>query len=196
MNKFIKEIITIFLVSAGIGLLFNTINPEGVSLIADASRFKVDSSKIKSGDLLNFRNDPYDTSGKSMPLGNPQKDPKLGFVKPENIGIAQAKQFYDINALFIDGRTREEYFAGHIKGAINYPYEEFKMLSYEQKVIITKKFNKNGIIVVYCGGGTCEVSIDLAYELAKLGFNSVNIFLGGWKDWVEAGYPIEKPNQK
>jgi rhodanese-related sulfurtransferase len=196
MNKTLKEIVTILLVSAGIGLIFNTINQEGVSLIADASRFKVDSTKIKAGDLSNFKNDPYDTTGKSMPLGNPQIDPKLGFVKPGNIGIVQAKQFYDINALFIDGRTREEYFAGHIKGAINYPYEEFKMTTPEQKVAITKKFNKNGIIVVYCGGGTCEVSIDLAYELGKLGFKSVNIFLGGWVDWVEAGYPTEKPNQK
>lgn len=196
MNKTLKEIILILAISAGIGLIFNTINPEGVSLIADASRFKVDSAKLKSKNLAGFKNDPYDTTGKSMMLGNPQIDPKLGFVKPDNIGIDQAKQFFDINALFIDGRTREEFFAGHIKGAINYPYEEFKMTSPEQKIAITRKFNKNGIIVVYCGGGTCEVSIDLAYELGKLGFNSVNIFLGGWIDWLEAGYPIEKPNQQ
>ena len=58
MNKTIKEIILILAISAGIGLIFNTINPEGVSLIADASRFKIDSAKLKSKNLAGFKNDP------------------------------------------------------------------------------------------------------------------------------------------
>jgi len=36
------------------------------------------------------------------------------------------------------------------------------------------------------------LSIDLAYDIAKLGFNAVNIYLGGYKEWEAAGLPVEK----
>jgi rhodanese-related sulfurtransferase len=54
-----------------------------------------------------------------------------------------------------------------------------------------KKYNKDGVIVVYCRGDKCEVSIDLAYEIARLGFNSVNIYRGGIKEWKEKGFPTQ-----
>ena len=55
-----------------------------------------------------------------------------------------------------------------------------------------KGLNKDGIIICYCSGGECDMSIDLAYEIAKLGFNAVNIYLGGYKEWESAGLPVQK----
>lgn len=168
----------------------NFINPGGIPLIADESRYSTEESDKKRDE---FKNNPTDTN--SLKGQNMIKNPNLtkeGYVKPQNIKIDFAKLLFDKNALFIDGRPADEYKAGHIKGAINIPYKEFLEKTEEQKREIMKPYNKDGIIVSYCGGGECEISIDLAYEIAKLGYNSINIFLGGYKEWEPAGYPIEK----
>lgn len=52
-----------------------------------------------------------------------------------------------------------------------------------------KDIPKNKTIVSYCGGGECEISIDNAYEFAKIGYEDVNIYLGGLLEWKEKGFP-------
>lgn len=190
MNKTLKEIIIIFLTALIFALIINTLNPNGVSVIADKSMFEVDSNKTM--DVSNIINDPYDTAGKKLNLFSTTEKTKEGYIKPQNIALAQAKALFDINGLFIDGRKQVDFAAGHIKGAINIPYEEFREKQQEEKIEMMRKFNKEGIIVCYCDGGGCDTSIDLAYELAKIGFNSVNIYLGGFAEWENAGYPVER----
>jgi|GEM_PF-629161 rhodanese-related sulfurtransferase len=188
-KKILISSIVIILAASVIGILINLMNPGGLG-------FKEKPVSEDSGtgyNLAGFRNDPYDTSDAKMPtaLGYKEKN-RQGIYEPVKITYKLAKQFYDINALFIDGRAEADYKAGHIKGAINFPYMEFFKMSQEKKIELTRRFNKNGIIVAYCSGGKCEVSIDIAYELARLGFTSVNIYLGGYSEWEKNGYPVEK----
>jgi len=190
MKKTFKEILIILFIAVIIALIANTINPNGVPIIADASLFEVDSNKTM--DVSNIVNDPYDTNGKKLNLFSTTEKTKEGYIKPQNIALAHTKALYDIKGLFIDGRKPADFTAGHIKGAINIPYEEFRAKPQEEKIEMMRKFNKEGIIVCYCDGGDCDISIDLAYELAKLGFNSVNIYLGGFAEWENAGYPVER----
>jgi rhodanese-related sulfurtransferase len=158
----------------------------------DESRYSEETSDER---MEEFLNNPTDTTSvKSEPMHNRRRKEltKEGFVKPKNIKLDFAKILFDRKALFIDGRIAEEYNAGHIKNAINLTYKDFAAKSQEEKIEIMKKYNRDGIIVCYCDGGSCDISIDLAYEIAKLGFNSVNIYLGGFKDWLSAGYPTNK----
>jgi rhodanese-related sulfurtransferase len=191
--KSFKQILFILAVCAVAGLVVNAINPKGVPLVMDKNIYAVDTAKNKPEKKLpDFRNDPYDTTA-NKPVNNvfngvPNKQ---GFVEPENISGTLAKQLFDRNALFIDARTKPEFDSLHIKGALNIPYEEFHALPVQQRIEMMRKFNKDGIIVVYCKGGKCEVSIDLAYDIAKLGFNSVSIYKGGIHEWKESGYPVE-----
>ena len=46
-------------------------------------------------------------------------------------------------------------------------------------------------IIVYCGGGTCEISISLAEELIFAGHQRVAVYMGGYPEWVETGNAIE-----
>lgn len=188
-TKTIKQFIIILMLGTAAGLIANAVNPSGIPLVMDASRYSTDKSdSIKNS----FMNNPYDTSQKQTPaLQNPNVT-KDGIVKPQNIKIDLAKFFFDKNALFFDGRKPEEFAAGHIKNAVSLPYEEFSKKTKEEKTELMRKYNKEGMVVVYCGGGKCEVSIDLAYELARVGFTSLNIYLGGYKEWEDTGYPIEK----
>jgi 3-mercaptopyruvate sulfurtransferase SseA len=189
MGKIIKQILIIFILSVVIGLIVNAVNPKGISLVMDMKKFSTEQSdKVKE----DFINNPYDTTQKSGSLLQNPRYNKEGFVEPLNIKLDFAKILFDRNALFFDARPPEEYKTGHIKGAINIVYEEFIKKPKEQKLEILKGYNKNGIIVCYCNGGDCDMSIDLAYDIARLGFNSMNIYLGGYKEWEQAGYPVEK----
>lgn len=189
--KLFKQILIIVIISAVLGLVANAINPDGVKLILEKNIYAADTVRQKKS-YGDFINDPYDTNSnkvhKNVLSGKMNKE---GFIEPENISIELAKNLYDRKALFIDARTKEEYDSVHVKGAINFPYEEFRSKPYYQKQEAMKKFNKDGIIIVYCKGDKCEVSIDLAYEIARLGFTSVNIYRGGIKEWKEKGFPVE-----
>ena len=47
-------------------------------------------------------------------------------------------------------------------------------------------------IIVYCGGGTCELSMNLGFALVNAGQKKVLVFMGGWPEWSTSGYPIAK----
>lgn len=65
----------------------------------------------------------------------------------------------------IDVRTKEEYDAGHVKGAINIPYDEI-----DENTIL----DKNLLIFVYCRSGNrssiaAETLTNLGYKVYNLG---------------------------
>lgn len=108
-------------------------------------------------------------------------------VELQGIRTIQAKLLFDEGIPFIDARDHWDFNEGHIQGAVNIP--EYKFEPDEPKL---KQFDKNKPMVVYCSGNDCDVSIKLGKKMAELGFTNLYIYLGGWKEWEEAGLPIEK----
>ena len=90
--------------------------------------------------------------------------------------------------MFIDAREPEDYETGHIRGAVNLPYDY--MEDYWDKVLKDVPLNKE--IVVYCSGNECESSLFLGREMAYKGYKDVFIFYGGWREWVEAKLPVDR----
>jgi len=105
------------------------------------------------------------------------------FAKPIDIRLDFAKALFDKKYQFIDARDPADFNAGSIKGAINIPYHNF-----EKDKSGVKELAKEKVYVIFCSSA-CDVSIDLAYAMAHLGFTKVYIFHGGWDAWKEAGYP-------
>jgi 3-mercaptopyruvate sulfurtransferase SseA len=183
-----KQILFILGICIVVGLAVNFISPGVLPLVVDESLYSEENSdKLKQ----QYEQGQLKTGTESI-MQNPNYDKKTGIVKPQNIKLDFAKLLYDKGVLFIDGRPKHEYDAGKIKGAISIPYEDFMNMSTEQRNALFSKYNKNDIMVVYCAGGECEISIDLAYEIAKLGFTSLNIYRGGYIEWQTAGHPVEK----
>lgn len=189
--KILRQILIIIFVSVVLGLTANAINPKGVPLILEKNIYALDTANQKKT-LDGYVNNPYDTNSNkvhnNMLSGKMNKE---GYIEPENITLELAKNLYELKALFVDARNKEEYDSVHVKGAVSIPYEDFIKKSLPEKKEIMKKYNKDGLIVVYCKGDKCEVSIDLAYEFARLGFTSVSIYRGGIKEWKEKGLPVE-----
>ncbi|MDQ3194329.1 MAG: rhodanese-like domain-containing protein [Bacteroidota bacterium] len=177
MNKTAKEFFIILSASILIGIIANSLSSKGIGLIRDdGNRYAIDTAAVKN---------EFDIKKRG-------KLNKAGFHEPVNIPVEAAKQLFDENAKFIDGREAFEFNEGRIKGAANIPYKEFKDKTIEEKMEIMKDLKKELIIVSYCSSDSCEMSIDNAYEMAKAGYNDVKIYLGGYKEWNKMGYPTEK----
>ena len=108
---------------------------------------------------------------------------------PIQIQITRVKQMYEAKeATIIDARDPQEYADGHIPGAVNLPHET--TVTDLDKL---EKFDSKGKpIIVYCGGGTCEASLQLGYALIGAGKHKVLVFMGGWPEWQTSGNPIAK----
>jgi len=111
---------------------------------------------------------------------------EFSFKSPPRINLEQAFELFLRGALFIDSRGREKYEQAHIKGAVNFPLEEFNEL-----IDSILSIPVDTPIVAYCDGSGCNSSSILGEKLMELGFEKVLVFEGGWKDWLEAGYPTE-----
>jgi rhodanese-related sulfurtransferase len=88
-----------------------------------------------------------------------------------------AKTLFDEGVIFLDARIQPEYDAGHIGTPA--ADEAMKALDASQPVVI------------YCGGGDCDASKNVAILLQQAGFKQVHIIEKGFPEWKELGYPIE-----
>lgn len=108
--------------------------------------------------------------------------------RPIQIQVPVVKKFFDADgALIIDARDPDEFREGHLPGAINLPFDS----AVTDPALLQSLPVEGRPIIVYCGGGTCEVSITLAWELLGVGHSRVTYFPGGYPEWVENGYPVE-----
>lgn len=96
----------------------------------------------------------------------------------------------DPDVLIIDARKTEEFVQGHIKNSKNFYAMEFEKNIPE---FLGLNLPADKRIVVYCGGGECELSHMIADQLTKqFKFTNVYIYLNGWKEWTEKGGAVSK----
>jgi rhodanese-related sulfurtransferase len=89
----------------------------------------------------------------------------------------------DPSIKLIDIREDREWALGHITGAVHMG-----------KGIIERDVekaipDKNAEIILYCGGGFRSALS--AEALGKMGYTNVYSMDGGWREWVEAGNPVD-----
>ena len=90
-------------------------------------------------------------------------------------------------AIIIDARDEADFNNGRILGSINIPYDYYEDYEYQLDEVDLEK-----ILIIYCSGGECSLSIDLAdYLMQDKGFFNVLIYEGGWPEWKDSGNPIE-----
>jgi len=168
----IKKTVVIISVSIFIGLIYNFVSGTGINLI----REKTDVALI-------------DDSGFSDEIDSINYNDQDDFISKEikAITIEQAYKLYiSQKSIFIDARDQWDYYDAHIKGAINIP--EYKFNAGDS---IVTSLDKNKLYVIYCDGDDCDVSTRLAKKLSKISFINLYIFIGGWYEWENSGYPIE-----
>ncbi len=113
--------------------------------------------------------------------------PAFAFAEIKNEDVAKVDELIKSGKYtVIDVRTKEEYDAGHIKGALNFDYYND---DFEEKIESQLK-DKNKPYILYCRSGMR--SLYSAQILEDLGYTDVTNMKGGFLAWQSAGKPVTK----
>ncbi len=89
-------------------------------------------------------------------------------------------------ALFADARPQSAYRSGHIQGALNLDPDEFDSWSGD----FFSEVQPDQIIITYCEGDRCTLSLELAERLIWMGYENVYYLENGWGKWIDHQLPI------
>jgi rhodanese-related sulfurtransferase len=98
------------------------------------------------------------------------------------------KAFLSGRAVFLDARFPVAYREGHIRGAYNLPWESVEQLADGVLADIPRDI----MIITYCDGKNCDLSMNLARELFFRGYENVRVLVNGWTRWKGAGLPVSQ----
>lgn len=105
------------------------------------------------------------------------------------IGVLEAEDLWaGGRAVFLDARPEFLFLEGHIPGSRNVPYEMDAARLPEDILALPPERT----LVVYCEGGECRSSLDLAKLLHDGGLRDLRVVAGGWDAWKQAGLPEER----
>ena len=107
--------------------------------------------------------------------------------KIKETNVADVKRRMDAGEKFmlVDTREDAEWANGHITGAVHMGRGII------ERDIETRVPDTGAKLILYCGGGFRSALA--AENLQKMGYTNVESMDGGWKGWVEAGFPTSKP---
>jgi len=105
-------------------------------------------------------------------------------VRETNVQEVKARMDKGEKLILVDVREDNEVARGRIPGAVHLG-----------KGVIERDIEKtipdaNAEIILYCGGGFRSALA--AESLKKMGYANAVSMDGGWRVWVESGYPTEK----
>ena len=121
----------------------------------------------------------------------PREEKVVGEASKASVAIVSVEEVQKITGeegwVIFDARLEREFDAGHLPGALSFPYaqrdEAFKewasILNSEQKVL------------VYCSGKLCDDGLHLAVFLRDMGIKDVALFVDGLDGWKKAGLAVE-----
>jgi rhodanese-related sulfurtransferase len=94
-------------------------------------------------------------------------------------------QFDSEAALFVDARSAEAFEQGHIQGAVSLPTQDFEV----RIESFIARIDPTTTIITYCDGPHCNLSVQLAEQLAFAGFERVFHLPDGWGQWQAQRQP-------
>jgi rhodanese-related sulfurtransferase len=105
-------------------------------------------------------------------------------VKESNVADVKRRLDAGEKVVLIDVREESEWARGHLPGAIHLGKGVIER-------DIEQRLPEAGTkVVLYCGGGFRSALA--ADNLQKMGYTNVESMDGGWKGWLEAGFPTQK----
>ena len=90
--------------------------------------------------------------------------------------------------LYVDARPLGAYLSGHIPGAVSISGSGgLSELKNRARIL-----PQNRHLVVYDFGYNCIPAENIKKVLAGMGITDVEVFRGGWREWMASGNPVEK----
>jgi rhodanese-related sulfurtransferase len=157
------------IVAAGtfIALIANAVSPQGIPLVGDFSKGAA-LANMSEAELAQLPSE-IDTEGVAATI-----------AAADSLG-----------AIVIDARLPDDYEAGHIPGALNLPADTFD----EAYPALADTLKSARQIIVYCDGGDCELSHNLANLLKEHGHEGIRLFAAGLDGWLGEGRPVNEGSE-
>lgn len=89
--------------------------------------------------------------------------------------------------LVLDARAAKDFDAGHLPGAVSFPFET-REESYNELAALLPPDQP---VMVYCSGRECDDALLLGLFLKSQGSTRVALFVEGTTGWSAAGHPFE-----
>lgn len=90
------------------------------------------------------------------------------------------------DSVLIDVLPEEQFKKEHIPGAKNIPLESSDFLQRVERLV----GGKSDRVIVYCASQDCDLSPKAAQKLESAGYTNVADFIGGIKEWKDAGLKV------
>jgi rhodanese-related sulfurtransferase len=165
-QKDIKGLFLLLFFAVTTAFLFNFFSPFGIAILGQWETSKGVVTAISKTDSVEA----------SIEINNPV------VIKQ----IVQKKE-----RIILDARPRDIYNQGHLPSALSFPLMDFD----DNIGQLLSSINRQSAILVYCSSFECTDSHTFATRLKNLKFIDVKVFSGGFRQWQEMGYEIEK-NEK
>ncbi len=193
-KKIFNEVSIIITFSIVIAVIYNALNPNGLGLLPKKSEivadtllfgeFELDDQKIMDtliNQPISIKTVVKDsvTVNKNVSSGDDIEAKIKGDFKI--VTFEQMKRIVESDKfVIIDARQPEAYETAHIPNSIN-------IFAYEEEATMIPKIlslPKDKTIIIYCDGGSCDMSHHLAEKLMYVfGFKRVFLYEGGWEEW-------------
>jgi len=126
----------------------------------------------------------------ASPKGIPVKGGKEAILQQQGtrmLNTDEVKYYGQLpGTVLVDARSAEEYELGHIAGAMSLPLDRFD----QALPAVQAELRKSKLIVIYCSGGSCGTSEEVAKKLGERGFKNLAVFADGLPGWLRAKLPI------
>lgn len=165
--------------------------------VSEALKIDVSAPEAKSADFaanVEGTGKPVEVANGGDPAPSPngtdtaatnpcEPDPE----KPNVVGLDCVLHFLrNGGAFIIDAREQHDFDEGHLKSAIHVPSSDIFANIPER--VIGAGIATSDIIIVYCGGGQCEASHNVADALRdQFGYERVYVYEKGWEEIESSG---------
>jgi rhodanese-related sulfurtransferase len=181
--------------AAVVGLAFNALRPEGIEIgrsVLEAKTEAVEQLRREKLEELQQQDTPEaggegETDGQDATEASASVD--LSSLEFE-VTLEQAVALHESGqGFFLDARPRVYYETGHIPGA-----RLLNPTDYDAQIFdVAPELPADRPIIVYCDGGDCSASLQVAQRLvSEEGFPNVHVFEAGYPAWEQAGQRIAK----
>ncbi len=195
-GRSLREAVIIVIIGTALALVANAVSPRGIPLVGDFSRGAALANRSEEelralppeielagveevvAAIAKRSADAEGEEGSASAADDVAEQSAEQPAAPTTLAAALIA-----DAILIDARTPDVYAAGHIPGALNLPVADFDTAYPPLK----KTIEAASLLVVYCDGGDCELSHDLATMLKDLGHGPLQLFSGGFDEWMAGG---------
>lgn len=172
----------IVLAASGIGALHSSFKP--VSMRLETTGSAEQATLVKPAQVSSGAPAVGTPNGATLTPAEPFDVEALG----THINLPQAKALFDQGFAFADAREEHERGEGWISGSVHLTPS---MMTGAKLPDSFDQLDPGAAVVIYCAGGTCDASENLAILLKQAGFKKLHVFTDGFPAWKGAGYPIE-----